>query len=118
MRNISIAILASTLLFAAPAMAGTGHEHGSDGSHSHGPINSDAAIKKAEKQVKSLVKSGKLDKSWAGIKAASAIQKTFGDEDEWVVTFKNDKISDASKQTLYIFYTLSGAYIASNFTGK
>ena len=61
MRNISIAILASTLLFSAPAMAGSGHEHDPDGSHSHGPINSDAAIKKAEKQVKSLVKSGKLD---------------------------------------------------------
>jgi len=118
MRNISITLLVSTFLIASPVMAGAGHEHGPDGSHSHGPISSAAAIKKAEMQVKALVERGKLDKSWAEAKATGATQKDFGKGAEWIVTFKNEKISDAGKQALYVFYTLNGAYIASNFTGN
>ena len=75
------------------------------------------ALKKAEGQVKSLIERGKLDKSWSGIKAAEATQKDFGKGQEWVVTFKNEK-AEAGKQTLYVFYTLTGNYLASNFTGK
>ena len=118
MNQISIALLATTLLCASPAMAGAGHEHGPGGSHTLGPISSEAAIKKAEQQVKSLVKSGKIDTSWAGVKAASATLKTFAQGDEWVVMFKNAKISNSAEQTLYVFYTLNGSYIASNFTGN
>lgn len=118
MRNISIALLVSTFLIASPALAGAGHEHGPDGSHSHGPISNTAAIIKAEKQVKALVERGKLDKSWAEAKATGAAQKDFGKGAEWIVTFRNEKVSDAGKQTLYVFYTLNGAYIASNFTGN
>ena len=117
MRNISTVLLVSSLLLAAPVMAGTGHDHGSSG-HSHGPASSEAIIKKAANQVKSLVERGKLDKSWVGIKADGASQKTFSNESEWVVTFKNDKVSAPEKQTLYMFFTLDGSYIASNFTGK
>ncbi len=118
MRNISIAILASTLLLASPVMAGSGHEHGPDGSHSHGPISSEAVIKKAGQQVNSLIGRGKLDKSWADAKAAGVTKKLFEHGDEWVVTVKNDKVSDAAKRTLYIFFTLDGAYTGSNFTGN
>ena len=52
------------------------------------------------------------------ILALGANQKTFSNEVEWVVTFKNDKVSDATKQTLYLFFTLDGSYIATNFTGQ
>lgn len=117
MRAISTAIFVSTLLFGATSFAGTGHEHGPDGSHSHGPISSAAAIKKAEKQVKGLIEGGKLDKSWSGIKAAGAHQKDAGNGPEWVVTFKNAK-AEAKKQTVYVFYTLTGTYVATNFTGQ
>lgn len=118
MRNISIVLLASTLFCAAPAIAGTGHEHGPGGSHSHGPISGDAAIAKAQKHVKTLVARNKLDKSWADAKATGATQKDFGKGAEWVVTVKNEKAGDAAKQTLYVFYTVDGTYIASNFDGK
>lgn len=119
MRNISTILLVSSLFFAAPAMAGAGHDHGGGGhSHSHGPVSGEVAVKKATDKVRSLVESGKLDPSWADVKATGATQKTFGDVPEWVVTFKNEKISDASKQTLYLFFTLDGMYIAANFTGK
>lgn len=116
MRNISTVLLVSSLLFASPVMAGEGHDHGSGG-HSHGPISNGSAINKATDKIKSLVKVGKLDKSWANIKAIGATKKTFGSEPEWVVTFKNEKVSDATKQTLYVFFTLDGTYIATNYTG-
>jgi len=119
MRNLSTALLVSSLLFASPVMAGAGHDHGSGGhSHSQGPVSSDVAVKRATDKVKSIVESGKIDKSWADVKATGATQKTFGGETEWVVTFKNDKVSDVAKQTLYLFYTVDGMYIAANFTGK
>lgn len=117
MRNVSTALLVSSLLFTSPVMAGAGHDHGSGG-HSHGPVASEAVIRKATEKVKSLAESGKIDKSWAGIKAVGATQKTFANESEWVVTFKNEKLSDVTKQTLYLFFTLDGIYIATNFTGK
>jgi hypothetical protein len=117
MRKTSTALVVSTLLFGTAAFAGTGHEHGPGGSHTHGPISSAAAIKKAEKQVKGLIEGGKLDKSWSGIKAAGASQKDSGSGPEWVVTFKNAK-AEANKQTVYVFYTLTGTYVATNFTGQ
>lgn len=117
MRNVSTVLLVSSLLFTSPVMAGAGHDHGSGG-HSHGPVSSEAVIMKATEKVKSLAESGKIDKSWAGIKAVGATQKTFANESEWVVTFKNEKLSDVTKQTLYLFFTLDGMYIATNFTGK
>lgn len=117
MHTISTALAIATLLFGAAAFAGTGHEHGPSGSHTHGPISSAAAIKKAEKQVKGLIEGGKLDKSWSGIKAAEATQKDFGRGPEWVVTFKNPK-AEAAKQTVYVFYSLTGSYLATNHTGK
>ncbi|MDX8386036.1 MAG: DUF6488 family protein [Gallionella sp.] len=118
MRNISITLFVSTLLFASPVMAGAGHEHGADGSHSQGPISSDAVTKKAERHVSLLIGRDKIDKSWAGAKVTSVIKKPFEHGDEWVVTFKNDKVEDAEKRTLSIFHTLEGSYTGSNFTGN
>jgi hypothetical protein len=117
MHTTSTAIFLSALLLGVPVFAGTGHEHGPGGSHTHGPITAATATKKAEGQVKSLIERGKLDKSWSGIKAAEATQKDFGKGQEWVVSFKNEK-AEAGKQTLYVYYTLTGAYLATNFTGK
>jgi hypothetical protein len=117
MRTISTVLVASALFLGSPAFAGAGHEHGPGGRHIMGPITATAAVKKAEGQVKSLIERGKLDKSWSGIKAAEAAQKDFGKGPEWVVSFKNEK-AEADKQTLYVFYTLTGNYLASNFTGK
>ena len=118
MRKLTSILLASSLLCALPAMAGKGHEHGPDGSHMSGPITSETATKRASKHVKTLVEKGKLDKSWAVVNATGATQKDFGMGPEWVVSFKNAQESDPAKQTLYVFYTVNGAYIASNFTGK
>jgi Family of unknown function (DUF6488) len=37
---------------------------------------------------------------------------------EWKVTFKNPAVTDKSKETLYMFYTVPGNFIAANFTGQ
>lgn len=118
MKNLSSTILLSTLLFGTPAIAGPSHSHDKGHGHSHRALSSDEVIKKAETKMKQLAESGKIDASWTALKAASAEQKTFAKGPEWVVTFKNDKAADATKQTLYLFFTPEGHYIAANFTGN
>ena len=116
MRKLTVIVVFCVGLFSVPALAGPGHEHGHG--HSHGPVSSDVAANKAMTKVEQLVKSGKVDASWSGIQPASVEQKTYANGPEWVVTFNNDKISDASKRTLYLFYSLNGHYIAANYTGQ
>lgn len=118
MKNLTTALLFTSLLFAAPVMAGSGHEHGHGHSHTEKAISSAEAISKATKKVKQLADAGKLDKTWGEAKASKAEQKTFSHDPEWVVSFKNSKITDSSKQTLYVFLKMSGHYIAANYTGK
>lgn len=102
-------------LFSAAAMAGAGHDHG----HSHDPVSQSQAEEVATKSVSSLVDRGKLDKSWKATSVAKAKKKkNFGGSMEWVVSFKNENIKDPAKQTLYVFLTLGGEYLAANYTGN
>jgi len=101
-------------LFSWGAWAGPGHDHG----HSHDPVSQSQAETIATESVSRLVERGKLDASWKGVKVAKAEQKKFGDQMEWVVSFQNSNASDPSKQTLYVFLTLGGEYLAANFTGN
>ena len=114
MKHLATTLLLPFLFFATPVMAGSGHDHG----HSHGPISSKEVISKATKKVQELAKAEKIDSSWSKTIAASAEQKEYSKGPEWVVTFKNDKVSDTSKQTLYLFFSLDGHYIAANYTGE
>ena len=117
MNKLSVIMLVVCMSFlASPVMAGGGHAHGEG--HDHGPISSDQAGAKAIKKMAQLVSKGKIDASWQGLDPSSIEKKTFSKGPEWVVTFKNDKISDVSKQTLYLFYSLDGHYLAANYTGN
>lgn len=100
------------LLISGPVVAGS--EHG----HSHEPLGQEGAVKKASDKLAALINKGKLDKSWANIKAKEAVKKTFTKGPEWVVSFYNAKAADKTKQTLYMFYDLDGHYLAANFTGN
>jgi len=115
---ISLLFLSTILGISAPAIAGAGHDHDANGGHSHGPITSASATEKAKQKLTQLVKAGKIDASWTKTKAAKVEQKMFSKGPEWVVTFKNDKITDAAKQSLYFFYSLDGHYIAANYSGN
>ena len=118
MKNLITTLFLTSLLFAVPVMAGSGHSHDADGGHAHGPISSDTAVNKASKKLSQLAEAGKIDASRSGIKSASVEQKTYSKGPEWVITYKNDKVSDAAKQTLYLFFSLDGHYIAANYSGN
>lgn len=114
MRQLTTTVLLCSALFATPVFSGPGHEHG----HSHGPVSSNVAAKKATKKLAQLVKAGKIDASWKSIKPASVEQKEYAKGPEWVIIFNNEKLSDSSKKTLYMFFSLDGRYIAANYTGN
>lgn len=115
-----IYLLLASMALVLPVHAGGGHSHDKDGGHStsHGPIDSNSAKAKASRIVANLAKKGVIDKSWKGTMPAKAEKKTFTKGTEWVVSFKNSELKDKTKQTLYIFYSLDGHYIAANYTGK
>ena len=91
-----------------------GHDHG----HSHAPITQTQAENAALDLVLQLEEQGKIEASWKTVAVEKSIQMKFGDNLEWVISFKNEKIIDPSKQTLYVFMTMSGEYLAVNYTGK
>ena len=117
MKNLLTALVMGFFL-SSVAIAGTGHSHDEDGGHSMGPISSEAAGSEAMKKVHSLAQAGKIDASWSGIKPSSVEQKTYAKGPEWVVIFHNTQVSDKTKQSLYLFYSLDGHYIAANYTGS
>lgn len=116
MKNLAAALVLSSLLFGAPVMAGSGHDHGH--SHSSTPVSQDKVGVKAAEIVAALVNRNKLDKNWESIKASSIEKITVQGNPEWVVVFEDKNITDVEKQKLYVFLTLGGDYIAANFTGK
>lgn len=105
-------------LCSTSVMAGSDHVHDHGHSHSHAPVNQVTATTNATEIVAALVKRNKLDESWAFITPSSVEKKVFNDNSEWVAVFENDKITDTDKQTLYVFLTLAGDYIAANYTGE
>lgn len=110
LNGLFIISVISLLLLSIPAFAGSGHEHA--------PVSKEEAGKKAAKNLETLVKKGKIDKSWSGKPVNNVEKKTFSKGPEWVVTFKNEALADESKRTLYMFYSLDGHYLATNYTGN
>jgi hypothetical protein len=111
----SIATLVATLAFTPAAFAG-----GSGGCHFHGnaPIKEAILVGCANEYKDNLAKNGKIGPLWKGVMLDKAETIEGKNTKEWKFTFKNPAEKDASKQTLYMFYTLTGKFIAANFTGK
>ena len=65
-----------------------------------------------------MVTSGKIDKTWQAVKPASLEQVDGQRGKEWKVLFNDPAAADKAKQTLYMFFTAQGNFIAANFTGK
>lgn len=95
-----------------------GHSGGHGKSHAHKKVK--IPKKRTQKigvsQIERLVKKKKLDSSWLSASYDTSERKLFNGREEWVVTFKNDKGVKGKK--LYIFLSLSGDFIAANFSGK
>lgn len=117
MRNTTAILCLSTFLVSVPVLAEPDHKHG-PGGHTHAPATAEQVSARAIERVKSMVQRGKLDKSWVAAKPEPAYQKDFAKGTEWVVAFRNDKVDDAGKRTLYVFFSLEGSYIAANYSGK
>jgi len=112
---IATSILVSAFTFAHLAIAGEGgscHFHGSK------PATEGVVKDCAEQRRNALVKDGKLDASWGLAKqeAPEVIEGKKGKE--WKVRYSNPAAADKAKQTLFIFFSHSGNFIAANFTGQ
>lgn len=112
---ISISTLIATLAFTPTAFAGSG---GSCHFHGHAPVKESILTGCANEQKDALVSKGKIDASWKSIQPEKAEMVEGKSMKEWKFTFKNPTEKDTSKQTLYMFYTLSGNFIGANFTGR
>lgn len=114
------AFAAVLTLSVSPLYASGNHDHGHDHGHSHSKtvVNETKAKGVAMRQLKTLVQSSKLDKSWAGVAVHSVNKQTFNSMPEWVFAFKNDKEPNQERRNLYIFVNQYGEMTGANFTGK
>ncbi len=88
--------------------------------HFHGkkPATEQVVVTCANARRDALVKTGKLHANWAQIKHESVAQVAGPKGAEWKVRYQNPGATDASKQNLFIFFTLPGNFIAANHTGQ
>lgn len=112
---LAISSLVATLAFAPQAMAGEGGS-----CHFHGSKPATEAVVKdcANQRRAALLKGGKLDSSWSSAKQ-EALELIDGKKGkEWKVRYSNPAAADKTKQTLFMFFSHSGNFIAANFTGE
>lgn len=98
-----------------PVTAGPGgscHFHGSK-------TTTDAVVIDCATQRKNeLIAKGKLDKTWQSVKHDKAELVEGKKGKEWRVTFKDATAKDKAQETLYMFFTAPGNFVAANFTGQ
>ena len=116
MKNFVFIATLTAALFAAPsAFADSGsscHFHG------NAPIKEAVIADCASKKKDALASGGKIEASWKLVKLEKTEAMEGKKAKEWKLTFNNPTAKDATKQTLYLFYSLTGNFIAANFTGK
>ena len=88
-----------------------------DAGHSHAPVSQDQAEAAAIQSITRLIYRNKIDESWKTIGVMKSEKKRFRNHEEWVVSFKNEKISKPSERILYISLTLDGKFIIFNHSG-
>ena len=114
-KSIFAALTLTTALWTPVVFASAG---GSCHFHGYKPAAEATVSGCAAQRKDALVKSGKLDASWSAVKQ-DKIESIDGKKGkEWRVTFKDTAAKDKSKETLYMFFTPVGNFIAANFTGQ
>jgi hypothetical protein len=119
--NFKQILIATLLSFSSLSLfAGVGHDHGHGHGHGHAQqaVSAETAQKNAEKLRDMMVRKEVLDESWKTVAPKQAEKKTTNGQQEWLVTFVNEKSTDPEKKTLFVFLTLGGQYVAANFNGK
>lgn len=107
---LSCSIIVPAVSYADPG--GSCHFHGSK------PATESTILKCASQRKDSLVKNGKLEKNWGPTKPASIAEVDGKKGKEWKVTFVNLDVPDEKKANLFMFFTLTGNFIAANYTGQ
>ena len=90
------------------------YRYGNSGS-TYEKLNKTSIIKIAKTEIKRLIMTKKISKSWKSV-PVSKINKF--NMDDWVVTFNNLKIKKKSKQNLYIFVGIYGKIKGVNYSGR
>lgn len=106
----ALALVITGILASSPAIA----DEGKSG-HSHSSISETRASEIATAEVQKLTAGKKLDAAWAGISVAKTAQA--GKAKDWVVQYDDPEAKDASKKSLYVIISTSGAVKAVNFKG-
>lgn len=113
---------ALTLALSLGALTSLPAHAGADAScHFHGnkPAAEATVLTCAVQYKDRLVSGGKLEKSWQTVTQATKVEQVDGQRaKEWKLTFKNPNATDKAKDTLYLFYSLPGNFIAANHTGQ
>jgi len=111
------AVLSAAALLAAPAaLADPGA-----GCHFHGskPAAEATVVGCATQYKDKLVSGNKVEKSWQAVTKPEKGEQIDGKKGkEWRLTFRNPAATDKAKESLYLFYTLPGNFIAANHTGQ
>jgi len=116
MKHIIIAIASvAALSMSAPVFASEG-----SGCHFHGkkPAAEATVVSCAVQRKDALTSSGKIDAAWKTVKQDKIEQVDGKKGKEWKVSFKDLAARDKAKETLYMFFTLPGNFIAANFTAQ
>lgn len=116
MKHIIIAIASAAVFgISAPAFASPG---GSCHFHGNKTASEATVVSCAVRRKETLAASGKIDAAWKAIKQEKIEQVEGKKGREWKVTFKDPAAKDKTKETLYMFFTMPGNFIAANFTGQ
>lgn len=116
MNKLVLALIsAAAFSVTAPAFASEG---GSCHFHGNKPATEQTVIGCAAQRKDGLIASGKIDAAWKTVKHDKIAQVDGKKGKEWKVTFKDPAAKDKAKETLYVFFTLPGNFIAANFTGQ
>lgn len=108
--------------FVAALSLSSAAQAGADAScHFHGskPAAETAVLQCATQYKDKLVEGGKLEKSWQAVTKVDKMEQVDGKRSkEWKLSFKNPTAADKTKDTLFLFYSLPGNFIAANHTGQ
>ncbi|KIO48683.1 DUF6488 family protein [Nitrosospira sp. NpAV] len=113
-------ILMVTIITAASLSATMVLADERSGCHFHGntAATSETVASCAHQRKGILIKNGKIAKSWLSVPQDNIEQVDGKKGKEWVVTFKDPNAKDKTKETLHVYFTATGNFIAANFTGK
>jgi len=112
--SLNFCILIGFLFVAFLISASLAFSHG--GKHDPEEFTHLAALKKATGLYDQLIGKGKLDQNWENkLSQVEVIRRLKEDKSEIVVSSHR---AQGDPQTVYIFFTASGQYSGSNYTGE